>query len=216
MHEQAHIQTGYLLYGAYGPRNFNVWQTADSDGYRWLASLAGPLLSYAAMWTGLWMSRRYPGPGIALLFAGLPFARTLTAIVGGGDEKVILLFFSGGGALDPIQRLGLPLVVLVLAGLPVALALRRFRIPLVHLLLLLFLPLFMEFPLTHIAYNKLLERGIGSEVLFGGTPWLIQIHFMITAIAFWRLRKHLVLSPRANAVHEKEGSLSTTLLSMSN
>ncbi|RYD86322.1 MAG: hypothetical protein EOP50_22585, partial [Sphingobacteriales bacterium] len=45
LHEQCHIQTGYLLYGGYGPRDFNVWQTARVDGSTWMATLAGPLFS---------------------------------------------------------------------------------------------------------------------------------------------------------------------------
>jgi hypothetical protein len=30
LYEQVHINTGYFIFGCYGPRDFNVWQTCES------------------------------------------------------------------------------------------------------------------------------------------------------------------------------------------
>lgn len=204
LHEQVHIQTVYLLYSSYGPRDFNLWQTARSDGYRWIATLAGPLFSFACMWTGLWISRRHPGPGITLLFAALPFARVLTALMGGGDEKVVLLALSGNETLGPGLRVILAMVVLLCAGVPVLLAARRFRLRASMIALLLVLPLLIEYPLTHSLYNRLLHQGIGARVFFGGTPWLIQLHFVLMASLLWLLRRQLFLSHTQTGPVQKE------------
>ncbi|TCZ72274.1 hypothetical protein [Flaviaesturariibacter aridisoli] len=212
LHEQVHIQTGYLLYSGYGPRDFNLWQTARSDGYRWIATLAGPLFSFACMWTGLWISRRRPGPGIALLFAALPFARLLTALMGGGDEKVVLLALSGNETLGPALRVILATVVLLCAGLPVLLATCRFRLRAPMVVLLLVLPLLIEYPLTHTLYNRLLHQGFGARVFFGGTPWLIQLHFVGMASLLWLLRRQLFLShPQTDQAPKREGRPQATL-----
>gem|GEM_PF-4051588 len=56
LHEQIHIQTGRMVCGGYGARDFNAWQAAAAEcaapAWAFLATLAGPLWSYAVMWTG--------------------------------------------------------------------------------------------------------------------------------------------------------------------
>lgn len=211
LHEQCHIQTGWLLYGGYGPRDFNVWQTARTDAYTWLATLAGPLFSYACMWMGYALSRRRPGPGIALLFAGLPFARLLTAALGGGDEKVLLLRLSGSDSLSPLLRAALLAAVALLALTPIVLAGCRLgrdywrRLP-----LLLLLPLLLEFPLTHGLYNHWLQRGLGNTVFFGGTPLLIQVHLLLMVALVWWQRKALDLPAPAGSQEKVKAALRTT------
>jgi hypothetical protein len=95
LHEQVHIQTGWLVCGGYGARDFNAWKTAAdcaAPAWSFLATLVGPLWSFAVMWTGAFLlmkakSLNYKTIGFALIFAPLPFARIFTALMGGGDEK---------------------------------------------------------------------------------------------------------------------------------
>jgi hypothetical protein len=109
LHELIHITTGYFICGGYGPRDFNVWQTADPCAVptlSFVATLAGPLWSYLVMWTGAVLLLRarsiaYKTIGFSLVFAPLPFARIFTAIMGGGDEKVVLRAVTG--LTDPLS-----------------------------------------------------------------------------------------------------------------
>jgi hypothetical protein len=58
LHEQAHITTGYLICGCYGPRDFSIWNTCDQcehPSVAFLATLAGPLFSCLLMWLGAFL-----------------------------------------------------------------------------------------------------------------------------------------------------------------
>ncbi|TCJ13129.1 hypothetical protein EPD60_13755 [Flaviaesturariibacter flavus] len=192
LHEQVHIQTGYLLFGAYGPRDFNRWQTAGSGPESVWASAAGPLFSYSLAWAGTLLLRRggkKAGWGIALVFAALPGAHILTSCVGSGDERVVLDHF-----MDARSAAGRSLLAawsLLVYGVPVAAAVRALpagrRIAL--LVLLLLAPILVEFGLLHRLYNSLLERGWGATVPFGGTPLLVQAHLLSVLIFCWMMRR---------------------------
>jgi hypothetical protein len=183
LHEQAHIQTGRLLCGAYGPRDFNVWATACGEN-SWAASAAGPLFTYMVLWSGalVFCRKKFSNGGLIgllLVFAALPFARVFTAAVGGGDEKVIFSSFLG-----PAGRWVALVWVIIICVTPVAMVVSRMPRSFLKILPVLLLgPMLLEFALTHNLLNYILYQGFGSTVFFGGTPWLIHVHLLLMLAA---------------------------------
>jgi hypothetical protein len=188
LHEQAHIQTGYLLFGGYGPRNFHEWRTAGSGRIALLATAAGPLFSYLQAWVALWLIRR-PGRlsrawGLVLLFASLPFAHIFTALVGSGDEQVLVK------TLFPRARWLMAAWVILLYGIPVLMAIKALPAKGRWLWLSFFLlmPMIVEFLLVHRFLNGLLDQGWGGVMLFGGTPLAVQLYFLGALLLLFCLR----------------------------
>ncbi|HTE34353.1 MAG TPA: hypothetical protein VK666_28430 [Chryseolinea sp.] len=199
LHEQAHIQAGYLLCGCYGERDFNVWATCDHCESYWtfLAALAGPVFSCSLMWLGArWMLRSVDAGrrmlGFALLFANLPFARIFTALTGHGDEqKVMAALFPG---MDPLLIHWITaLLVLFICLPPIVIAARvlasRNRIALVTCFSIV--PLIDGLYYHHIFLNWLLKKGIASGTLLLGTPSLVLLHFLLMLLLWIAFRNHL-------------------------
>ncbi|MGZ3183158.1 MAG: hypothetical protein ACXU8N_12020 [Telluria sp.] len=193
LHEQAHITTGRLVTGCYGPRDFNVWEScaAGHDPLPWAAPLAGPLFSYLVMWFGIWLLRAASGStaralGFALVFAPLPFARIFTAALGGGDEKIFLTILGVG------QARWLALAVTLLAcGLPVCLAWRalanRGRTWIVAGLCVL--PLLAIWVYKLKGLNTLLQQGVLAEPIALGSPAFVLVVFALmlgATLLTWR------------------------------
>lgn len=99
-HELVHTGLGRLLCGCWGPRDFNVWSLCAScqTGHVWTnfaATWAGPLFTFAMGWWGYFLlsprqTAAHRSLGFALVFATLPFARILGALMGGNDEVYAL------------------------------------------------------------------------------------------------------------------------------
>ncbi|HZX26957.1 MAG TPA: hypothetical protein VFF16_07820 [Telluria sp.] len=189
LHEQAHITTGRLLAGCYGPRDFNVWQAcADHPSpVPWAASVAGPLFSYAVMWLGVWLLWRgaqvaHRAVGLALVFAPLPFARVFTALVGGGDEKTFLTYWLDNPGLG---RAGAIALTLVACGLPVFYAWRalanRHRGWIVAGLCVL--PMLAVYAYKIKFLNSLLLQGRWDAPPILGTPPMVLAVFALMVLA---------------------------------
>ncbi len=91
-HEFTHHAAAALLCGGVGRMSLSLFVTADGCGDRWpWTTAAGPLLSYALMWTGmaLLLRRRAVWWGFALVIANKPLLRLITALAGGGDEGTL-------------------------------------------------------------------------------------------------------------------------------
>jgi len=100
LHELVHTGLGRLLCGCWGVRDFNVWSlcvTCDHAPLRNLAATyAGLLFTFAMLWWGYFLlAPGKPIPqqslGFALVFANLPFARLLGALLLGGNDEVYAL-----------------------------------------------------------------------------------------------------------------------------
>ncbi|KAA9333149.1 hypothetical protein F0P96_09210 [Hymenobacter busanensis] len=204
LHELAHIATGGLICGCYGPRTFNVWQTctacAHPDLYP-LPSVAGPLGSYALMWLGSLLlfspSPRRQGLGFSLLFAALPFARIFTLLMGGGDEMVIVRTLAAPEN-RLLYRLLMTALVLLVAGIPMAVAYRRVRNhrPWAWVAGFAVGPLLFQFLYLFQLLNGLLKRGLLAEPWLMGTPLLVTIHTAIAAVLLVAFARYL---PTINA-----------------
>src|SRR6478735_11515579 len=86
LHEIVHISVGWIICGCWGPRDFNVWELCDAcekgETLGWLATMAGPLFSFALMWLGMsWLSSsdsKKEALGFSFIFSNIPFGRITT------------------------------------------------------------------------------------------------------------------------------------------
>lgn len=196
LHEQAHITTGRLLAGCYGPRNFNVWQACAGNPPvpAWAPPLAGPLFSYLLFWGGLWLllsakdGRR--ALGLSILFAALPFARIFTAAMGGGDERLLATLF---GLQGQAARWAALAATLLFCGVPIVLAAlqiaNRRRLAWVLGFCVLPLPAIMLVKFRFM--NGLLNAGVLADVRWLGTPTLVLAYTACMALAAFALRGQL-------------------------
>ncbi|HEY5800384.1 MAG TPA: hypothetical protein VIT92_09185 [Burkholderiaceae bacterium] len=200
LHEQAHITTGYLLAGCYGPRNFNVWQLCAENPPlpAFLPSLAGPLFSYLVFWLGAWLMTRPHTAGsrrriigFSLTLAALPFARIFTSAMGGGDEKTVLMLMG----LDPLlARWSAFAVVLVMCGVPIIVAARtlnnRRRALIVAGFCILPLPVIMLWKFKFL--NSLLGTGHGAQNAAFGAPAFVLGYVALCAVGLLLMRRWLL------------------------
>jgi hypothetical protein len=202
MHEQVHITTGRIICGSYGPRDFNAWKTAAdcvAPSWAFLATLTGPLFSYAVMWTGAWLlvkakNINYKAIGFSLVFAPLPFARIFTAVMGGGDEKVVLRALIGDGLNIGTTKILAAILVTAVCLPPLYIAWRniRNRFPIFYMIGFLVLPLLILSVYVLTFLNGLLEMGFLSSAPISGTPLLVVIHSLLMAVLFIFCRRWLL------------------------
>ena len=202
LHEQSHIQAGFITCGCYGPRDFNVWSTCDQCANRnlaWLATLAGPLFSYAMMWLGAyWFSRSQNDNkrmmGFSLLFASLPFARIFTALVGGGDEKVVIQALMGDTSNGLPGKIIASAIVLLICLPPMLIAgkkiLNKNKWGIVAGFAII--PLLYGILYQRLFLNSLLKNNVLAEVHFLGTPDLILVHFVFLLVLVLLFRNGLL------------------------
>lgn len=201
-HEQIHIQTGRIVCGAYGARDFNAWKTAADcavPAWSFLATLAGPLWSYAVMWTGAALlmkagSINYKTTGFALVFAPLPFARIFTALTGGGDEKVVLQTLLPDAFSVVTVKILAAIAVIAICLPPILIAYKNIR----NRFALLYVAGFSVLPLVVLGLyvfkflNPLLTGGFLASAPLLGTPSLILAHFGLMALLLIFRRRWLL------------------------
>ena len=190
-HEQAHITTGRIVCGGYGPRDFNAWRTSAECVRPHLALLAtttGPLFSYAVMWLGAWLLARGGSAarravGFSLVFGALPFARVFTALMGGGDEGVVLRRLLGGELSRESIRWVTVALVLACCAPPVVIAYRnmRNRFRALYVAGFCVLPLLILGVYVFMFLNGLLARGVWATPPIAGTPPLVVAHTLLMA-----------------------------------
>jgi hypothetical protein len=201
LHEQVHINTGYLICGCYGTRDFNVWNTCaqcNHPAWAFLATLAGPLFSCSLMWLGTCMflkCSRLSGKsiGFSILFANLPFARIFTALTGRGDEKVVLQTLLGDdGNMITIKLLNVLLVSLICLP-PIILVFKKLDRTNRWWVITGFsvLPLIFGMLYQRMLLNQLLQNGFGADIFMIGTPNIILFHFILMLMILYRFRKSI-------------------------
>lgn len=200
LHEIVHISVGRIICGCWGTRDFNVWQLCagcDANAHAWIATLAGPLFSFALMWAGWYLLKKQSAEkkvvGFALVFANIPFGRITGAMMGGGDEMVVTRHF-----LKPLlgrtEMIFICTAILLLAGVPPVVRAyktitNKFRWLYIAGFLTLPLVLILLYVLTFL--NGLLLKGFLSTPVIMGTPLLITLHTAIATILLLFMRKNL-------------------------
>ncbi|MBO0749795.1 MAG: hypothetical protein J2O44_05125 [Porphyrobacter sp.] len=163
-HEMTHHLTARAVCGAWGEMALSTFALApgcDEAGRPWwLATMAGPLLTYALIWIGaLWRSQT----GLVLLFANLPMGRAMNVIMGGGDELIVGRALFGPAWAWPAMAL----IVALLLGPPLALA--WVRLPQTRRWLwfagLLLLPLLWD-----VVSKRILALAVADTPMAAGVP----------------------------------------------
>lgn len=187
LHELAHIITGRLMCGAWGTRDFNVWQLSEPCTYPEIATFAGPLFTFAMLWLGrYWLkygvSISIRSLGFVFIWGNMPFGRIYMAATGSGDEVYglrSLLINADHSNLPWIKLLGFVIVTLICVP-PLITAYRAIanNRKLLIFIGLLIVPLMLDTVILLILLNGLLTKGLLNHVYIMGTPLLIQIWFI--------------------------------------
>ncbi len=210
LHEIVHITIGQWICGCWGPRDFNVWALCsgckESQSLSWLATLAGPLFSFALMWWGMFWLSSIDGAkkaiGFSLIFTNIPFGRITTVMMGGGDEMVVVRHFLDSAFSRTQMILICSTIVLSVGVPPIIAAFRSIQNKKAWLYILGFLTLPLLFLLlyTLIGLNTLLSVGFLSTEWIMGTPLLITLHTLIALIFLILTWKNLGLLNSVNRV----------------
>ena len=201
LHETVHIAVGRVICGCWGPRDFNVWSLcvgcADNHPLWWVATLAGPVVSFALMWWGMfWLNSKESGKftlGFSLIFANIPFGRLSSVMMGGGDEMVVIRHLLKNDFSRPQLTLICSVMVLGIVLPPVAKAFRILTNRWAWLYIIGFLTLPLLFLLVYVltGLNTLLNAGFLATPWIMGTPLLITLHTSIALISLLWLRNYL-------------------------
>lgn len=201
MHELTHIFTGYSFCGCWGPRDFNVWSLCEGcieeKPYAIAATFAGPIFTFAIVWFGRFLLKGKDAQkkvlGFVLIFAGIPFARILTAAIGGGDEVYALrVIFENDSNGTIIWIIGL-LIVLAASIPPLVTAWKAIANPkrIWYFLGFFLLPTFATLLIVLMGLNSILASGFLAESFIWGTPLFISLYTLALAILVWLTWKYL-------------------------
>lgn len=157
LHDWLHAAVAALVSGSWGPRGFDRWEFAAnanvSNGQRALATLAGPLVNFMAIWIG-WIkmgnrdSLADQSMGCNLVLATMPFPMLMAAFSGGGDTtNGLKLLFSHYDGMYPHLFSIIGLVFILVVTVP----------PLIRVFILLpsWWAKFLYFPIFVLAPNWL-------------------------------------------------------------
>lgn len=190
MHELAHIITGRIICGCWGPRDFNVWDLCK-DCLRQkpiaiAATFTGPIFTFMMLWIGRYLlkygkSTQNRSLGLVFILGNMQFGRIYMAAMGSGDEISGLrwLFLNPDHSNAQIIRLLTFIIVSIICIPPMITAYRAIankRKILIYISFLI-IPLVLDTLIILILLNSLLQRGLLSQVWIMGTPLLITLWF---------------------------------------
>ncbi len=205
LHDWAHLIAARLICGCAGARTFDHWTfCGNCDAIvelQALALFAGPLVSYATIWTGWWLMDPRSSPkrkslGFSLFFSALPFARIWAAVQGGGDETLGLrqIFQHDDGSNRHIIALAGLLLVLSLTIVPLIRAIKILPGLLPRILVFvpfLLLPIFPDQYVVGKLMNRLLANGFLDGPFETGIPLLVIVWFLFLSVVLLFTRKSL-------------------------
>lgn len=189
LHELAHIITGRIICGAWGTRDFNVWQLCETCkvSYPQIATFAGPVFTFAMLWLGrYWLkhgkSTSIRSLGLVFIFGNMPFGRIYMAATSSGDEVYglrSLLLNAHHSNLPWIKLLGFVIVTLICVP-PLVTVYRTIdnKRKLIIFIALLILPLVLDTVILLMFLNSLIAKGILNRVFIMGTPLLVTLWFI--------------------------------------
>jgi hypothetical protein len=193
LHEVTHIITGRILCGAWGTRDFNVWQLCETCkiNYPQIATFAGPVFTFAMLWLGrYWLKYGKSTPirslGLVFILGNMPLGRIYMAATGSGDEVYglrSLLINADHSNLPWIKLSGFVIVALMcvppLITAYQAIANKR---KLIIFIALLILPLVLDTVILLMFFNGLITKGILNQVFIMGTPLLVTL-WLVSCLA---------------------------------
>jgi hypothetical protein len=202
LHELAHIITGRILCGAWGTRDFNVWQLCNNCNVSFpqIATFAGPIFTFSMLWLGrYWLkygiSTQIRSLGFVFILGNMPFGRIYMAAMGSGDEMYAFrsLFEQADHSVVLLLRIINFIVVAAICLPPLITAYKAInnkQKPMVFIALLI-VPLILDTIILLVFLNALLAQGLLNQVYLMGTPLLVQLWFLSCIIFVAAGRKHL-------------------------
>src|SRR5258708_6863256 len=179
LRDWAHTAAAALVSGGWGPRGFDRWQFASggsiSNGQRAVATLAGPLVNFLAIWIGwIKMSNRDSladqSFGCNLVLAALPMEMLMGAFTGGGDlTNGLKLLFSRSDARYHHLMAGIGLFIMLIICVPplvrIFILIPSWLGKFVYFPIFLFVPIWVHQFVMHKVLDKLLLRYEPDEGL---------------------------------------------------
>lgn len=211
-HELAHVLTGYVMCGGFGPRDFNVWSLAEGCSV-FLPGYMGPIFTIGTGYVAAMMlfSERAAlrAFGIALFWAGAPVSRLLQSLYfGGGDEIFGLYNFmelqSVDGGWDKAQLVGRISLFLVSWPLIVLLWWRlKRRHSWAWVIAIILAGEILSLATSFLVHKPLMGSGLLHQGGPMGAPWIVTITFIVflvlTALTFkWMFRVPQVMHESDN------------------
>ena len=187
-HEIIHTSVGRIICGCWGLRDFNNWEICEScitPTAIW-ATIAGPVFTFIVMWIGLIMIKKNKTNeskilGFSLIFANMPFARILNAILGAGDEIMVINKIVYNHTIAwIIGFLGISLITIF--PLIEAYKIIENRKKIGWFLLFFFVPTIIYILIILGVMNTLLEKGIMSEYWILGSPKIVSVWTLVVII----------------------------------
>jgi hypothetical protein len=195
LHELVHIITGRIICGAWGTRDFNVWDLCTDclllKPWAIMATFAGPIFTFLILWLGwYWLkygrSVQYRSLGLVFILGNMQFGRMYMAAMGSGDEVWALrhVFLNADHSNILVIRMTGFIIVSLICLPPLIVAYQTIANKRRVLLFIGFLiiPLVLDTVVILILLNGVLQKGLLSQVWVMGTPLLITLWFVLCAI----------------------------------
>ena len=190
LHELSHIITGRLICGCYGTQaDFNIWTLCgtcfDNNPYGFWPVLAGPVFSFAGIWTGVYLLRaKSPSTmfwGFLFILINKPFARLFTVAMKGGDELNVARKLSSGKLPDSSIWIITLILIFLLTVPPLYGCYKKLqhKRKLLLVISLCILPMIFQYVYQFKFLNRLLAKGIGAGTAYMGIANLIHIHTLL-------------------------------------
>ena len=180
-HEIVHTTVGRIICGCWGLRDFNNWGICEScnNPFALWATVAGSVFTFIIIWLGYLMIKKSVSEnnkilGFSLIFAPLPFARILNALLGIGDEITVLNKLLNNHTLAWIIGL-IGILLITLFPLIKAYKIIENKNKISWFLLFLFVPTILYILIILGIMNTLLSKEILSEYWILGSPKLVSI-----------------------------------------
>lgn len=175
-HEITHHLVARAVCGAWGSMTWSTFSASPSCEASgrpwWIATAAGPILTYALIWAGaLWRS----SVGLVLLFANLPMGRIINVVTRRGDELIVGRILFG----DSLAWAGIAVVVAAILAWPLWMAWKRLpgNSRFLAFPALLILPLFWDLLFKRMFLSKVLPE----EPSLWGMPLTILATLAVSA-----------------------------------
>jgi hypothetical protein len=201
LHEFAHMIIGRIICGVWGTRDFNNVHPMSSAYLKAsfsnsLLGMEGPMVNYIAMWIGAILIRTANSStrlswGLVLIFASLPFARIITALVGGGDEFGVARTWISNPIAARITTIAFVLLVMIYPLYTAFKAMYVKKNKGWYFAGFLILPMLLEGMIVLLFFNYLLKIGILSEQIIMGSPILVWIVLLVMFSVFIFFARHV-------------------------
>ncbi len=197
LHEIVHTSVGRIICGAWGKRDFNAWELAEScDGnpLAWLSTFAGPFFTFIMVWVGGFLlksnnSIQQKSLGFSLIFANTPFARLLNPVMSCGDEQNLVYMLIPNINITNIVTFSI-LFIIVMYPLYLAYKIienKRF----LYFLLFFIVPTFIIILVILVVLNTILANGILATTGILGSPIIVNVWTLFVVAIFIIFKKHI-------------------------